>query len=228
MPDASPATPAGTTAARCRDATRGGSFVAPLAVQIDTIDVLEREVFGPMLHVLPYRSRDLETLVDAINATGYGLTFGIHSRIDSTIRRVASRIAAGNVYVNRNMIGAVVGTQPFGGSRPVGHGSEGGRAALPASFRARAYADDQHVGGRRQRLVAGDGIGTRAPCDGVREIQSMSLSVLDIFKIGLGPSSSHTMGPMNAAAAFVDDLRNRRLLGSRARRSARRSTARSR
>jgi RHH-type proline utilization regulon transcriptional repressor/proline dehydrogenase/delta 1-pyrroline-5-carboxylate dehydrogenase len=108
------------------DATRGGSFVAPLAVQIDTINVLEREVFGPMLHVLPYRSRDLETLVDAINATGYGLTFGIHSRIDSTIRRVASRIAAGNIYVNRNLIGAVVGTQPFGGRGLSGTGPKAG------------------------------------------------------------------------------------------------------
>jgi len=89
--------------------------VAPLAVQIDSIGVLEREVFGPILHVLPYRARDLEQLVDAINATGYGLTFGIHSRIDSTVRRVAARVSPGNVYVNRNIIGAIVGTQPFGG-----------------------------------------------------------------------------------------------------------------
>ena len=88
--------------------------------------MLESEVFGPMLHVLPYRSRDLETLVDAINATGYGLTFGIHSRIDSTIRRVASRIAAGNIYVNRNLIGAVVGTQPFGGRGLSGTGPKAG------------------------------------------------------------------------------------------------------
>jgi RHH-type proline utilization regulon transcriptional repressor/proline dehydrogenase/delta 1-pyrroline-5-carboxylate dehydrogenase len=107
-------------------ATRGGNFVAPLAVQIDTIRVLEREVFGPMLHVLPYRSRDLEGLVDAINATGYGLTFGIHSRIDGTVRRVASRVAAGNIYVNRNLIGAVVGTQPFGGRGLSGTGPKAG------------------------------------------------------------------------------------------------------
>jgi RHH-type proline utilization regulon transcriptional repressor/proline dehydrogenase/delta 1-pyrroline-5-carboxylate dehydrogenase len=113
---------------RCRlgAATRNGHFVAPLAVQIDRLDLLEREVFGPMLHVLPYRSRELESLVDAINATGYGLTFGIHSRIDSTIRRVASRISAGNIYVNRNMIGAVVGTQPFGGRGLSGTGPKAG------------------------------------------------------------------------------------------------------
>jgi RHH-type proline utilization regulon transcriptional repressor/proline dehydrogenase/delta 1-pyrroline-5-carboxylate dehydrogenase len=113
---------------RCRldAATRRGTFVAPLAVQIESLDVLEREVFGPVLHVLTYRARDLEPLVDAINATGYGLTFGIHSRIDSTVRRVASRVSAGNVYVNRNIIGAIVGTQPFGGCGLSGTGPKAG------------------------------------------------------------------------------------------------------
>ena len=113
---------------RCRlpESTRGGTFVAPLAVQIDSLSVLEREVFGPILHVLPYRARDLESLVDAINATGYGLTFGIHSRIDGTVKRVCSRISAGNVYVNRNIIGAVVGTQPFGGCGLSGTGPKAG------------------------------------------------------------------------------------------------------
>jgi RHH-type proline utilization regulon transcriptional repressor/proline dehydrogenase/delta 1-pyrroline-5-carboxylate dehydrogenase len=108
------------------EATRAGTFVAPLAVQIDSPAVLEREVFGPILHVVTYRARDLEALVDAVNATGYGLTFGIHSRIDSTVRRVAARVAAGNVYVNRNIIGAVVGTQPFGGCGLSGTGPKAG------------------------------------------------------------------------------------------------------
>jgi RHH-type proline utilization regulon transcriptional repressor/proline dehydrogenase/delta 1-pyrroline-5-carboxylate dehydrogenase len=107
-------------------ATRGGTFVAPLAVQIESIGVLEREVFGPILHVLPYRARDLESLVDSINGTGYGLTFGIHSRIDGTVQRVAARVAAGNVYVNRNIIGAIVGTQPFGGCGLSGTGPKAG------------------------------------------------------------------------------------------------------
>ncbi len=113
---------------RCtlRPETRRGNFVAPLAVQIGSIDVLEREVFGPILHVLTYRARDLEGLVDSINATGYGLTFGIHSRIDSTVRRVAARVSAGNVYVNRNIIGAIVGTQPFGGCGLSGTGPKAG------------------------------------------------------------------------------------------------------
>jgi len=107
-------------------ATAGGTFVAPLAVEIGSVSVLEREWFGPILHVLRYKARDLEKLVDAINATGYGLTFGIHSRIDSTVRRVAARVTAGNVYVNRNIIGAVVGTQPFGGCGLSGTGPKAG------------------------------------------------------------------------------------------------------
>jgi RHH-type proline utilization regulon transcriptional repressor/proline dehydrogenase/delta 1-pyrroline-5-carboxylate dehydrogenase len=108
------------------EATRRGTFVAPLAVQIESMAVLQREWFGPILHIVSYRSRDLERLVDSINATGYGLTFGIHSRIDSTVRRVASRVSAGNVYVNRNIIGAIVGTQPFGGSGLSGTGPKAG------------------------------------------------------------------------------------------------------
>jgi RHH-type proline utilization regulon transcriptional repressor/proline dehydrogenase/delta 1-pyrroline-5-carboxylate dehydrogenase len=108
------------------DATRGGTFVAPLAAEIASLGVLDREWFGPVMHLVTYKSRDLEAMVDAINATGYGLTFGIHSRIDGTVRRVASRVAAGNVYVNRNIIGAVVGTQPFGGSGLSGTGPKAG------------------------------------------------------------------------------------------------------
>jgi RHH-type proline utilization regulon transcriptional repressor/proline dehydrogenase/delta 1-pyrroline-5-carboxylate dehydrogenase len=106
--------------------TGDGHFLAPLAVEIDSIGRLDREVFGPIIHVLRYRSDRLEALVDAINATGYGLTFGIHTRIDSTARRVAARVNAGNVYVNRNMIGAVVGVQPFGGSGLSGTGPKAG------------------------------------------------------------------------------------------------------
>jgi RHH-type proline utilization regulon transcriptional repressor/proline dehydrogenase/delta 1-pyrroline-5-carboxylate dehydrogenase len=116
------------------ESTRGGLFVAPLAVEIETLEALEREVFGPIVHVLRYRARDLESLVEAINRTGYGLTFGIHSRIDSTVRRVASRVNAGNVYVNRNMIGAVVGTQPFGGCGLSGTGPKAGGPHYLARF----------------------------------------------------------------------------------------------
>ncbi len=103
-----------------------GHFFAPCAFEIDTIKQLEREVFGPILHVVRYRSRDIDRVIDEINATDYGLTLGIHSRIDRTQSHIASRIRAGNCYVNRNMIGAVVGVQPFGGERLSGTGPKAG------------------------------------------------------------------------------------------------------
>ena len=103
-----------------------GCFVAPLAVEIEGIKVLEQEVFGPILHVVRYRSDGLDAVIDAINQTGYGLTLGVHSRIDGVARRIAARARVGNVYVNRNMIGAVVGVQPFGGCGLSGTGPKAG------------------------------------------------------------------------------------------------------
>ncbi len=103
-----------------------GTFVAPLAVEIDGIHRLEREVFGPILHVVRYRAEDIDRVIDAINATGYGLTLGVHSRIDGFATRIAARARVGNVYVNRNMIGAVVGVQPFGGCGLSGTGPKAG------------------------------------------------------------------------------------------------------
>jgi RHH-type proline utilization regulon transcriptional repressor/proline dehydrogenase/delta 1-pyrroline-5-carboxylate dehydrogenase len=104
----------------------GGVFFAPALIEIDRIGELEREVFGPVLHVVRYRREDLGELVEAINATGYGLTFGIESRIDETIDFATARVRAGNLYVNRNMIGAVVGAQPFGGEGLSGTGPKAG------------------------------------------------------------------------------------------------------
>jgi RHH-type proline utilization regulon transcriptional repressor/proline dehydrogenase/delta 1-pyrroline-5-carboxylate dehydrogenase len=103
-----------------------GHYLAPSAFEIDSITSLEEEVFGPILHVVRYRSRDLDRVIDEINGTGYGLTLGVHSRIDRTQRYIASRVLAGNCYVNRNMIGAVVGVQPFGGERLSGTGPKAG------------------------------------------------------------------------------------------------------
>jgi RHH-type proline utilization regulon transcriptional repressor/proline dehydrogenase/delta 1-pyrroline-5-carboxylate dehydrogenase len=103
-----------------------GTFFAPTLIEIDSIDVLEREVFGPVLHVLRFRNKDLTATLDAVNATGYGLTMGLHSRIDSRARALAERSGAGNLYINRNMIGAVVGVQPFGGRGLSGTGPKAG------------------------------------------------------------------------------------------------------
>jgi len=103
-----------------------GHFMAPCAFEIDSIRSLEKEVFGPILHVVRYRARDLDRVIDEINGTGYGLTLGVHSRIERTQRYIANRVMAGNCYINRNMIGAVVGVQPFGGERLSGTGPKAG------------------------------------------------------------------------------------------------------
>ncbi|GGC10784.1 bifunctional protein PutA [Novosphingobium endophyticum] len=103
-----------------------GTFVAPTIIEIDSIADVEREVFGPVLHVIRYRRADLDKLIEQINGTGYGLTFGLHTRLDGTVAQVASRVRAGNLYVNRNMIGAIVGVQPFGGRGLSGTGPKAG------------------------------------------------------------------------------------------------------
>ncbi|HEX4883908.1 MAG TPA: bifunctional proline dehydrogenase/L-glutamate gamma-semialdehyde dehydrogenase PutA [Casimicrobiaceae bacterium] len=103
-----------------------GAYFAPVAFEIPSIGVLAGEVFGPVLHVVRWRHGELDALLDAIAATGYALTLGIHSRIDATVDHVIARSRAGNVYVNRNVIGAVVGVQPFGGDGLSGTGPKAG------------------------------------------------------------------------------------------------------
>ncbi|MDH3692056.1 MAG: aldehyde dehydrogenase family protein, partial [Gammaproteobacteria bacterium] len=103
-----------------------GHFIAPHAFEIDDIEQLEREVFGPILHIVRYTGGQLDDVINSINHTGYGLTLGIHSRIDQTIDHIQSRAKVGNVYVNRNQIGAVVGVQPFGGEGLSGTGPKAG------------------------------------------------------------------------------------------------------
>jgi len=108
------------------DATNAGTFFGPTLIEIDSIEALQREVFGPVLHVMKFKGKKLDETVQAINATGYGLTMGLHSRIDSRARGLARASGAGNIYVNRNMIGAVVGVQPFGGRGLSGTGPKAG------------------------------------------------------------------------------------------------------
>jgi len=103
-----------------------GTFFAPRAYEIADLKLLTHEVFGPVLHVVRWKASDLDGVIDAINATGFGLTLGIHSRIDATIEHIARRAKVGNCYVNRNQIGAVVGVQPFGGENLSGTGPKAG------------------------------------------------------------------------------------------------------
>jgi len=104
----------------------GGHFVAPTVLRIEALAEIEREVFGPVLHVLTFDSGQLDAVVDAVNASGYGLTLGIHSRVGDRVDRVCARARVGNIYVNRNQIGAVVGVQPFGGEGLSGTGPKAG------------------------------------------------------------------------------------------------------
>jgi RHH-type proline utilization regulon transcriptional repressor/proline dehydrogenase/delta 1-pyrroline-5-carboxylate dehydrogenase len=116
-----------------------GTFVPPTAIRVSAIGDIGKEVFGPVLHVATFKADKLDRVVDEINATGYGLTFGIHSRIDDRIAEVAEQVKVGNVYVNRNQIGAIVGSQPFGGHGLSGTGPKaGGPAYVPRFTRAAA------------------------------------------------------------------------------------------
>jgi RHH-type transcriptional regulator, proline utilization regulon repressor / proline dehydrogenase / delta 1-pyrroline-5-carboxylate dehydrogenase len=103
-----------------------GHFVRPIAFAISSISDLKEEIFGPVLHVVRFAARDLHSVVDQINALGFGLTMGLHTRIDSRISAVAAQAKVGNLYVNRNQIGAVVGVQPFGGEGLSGTGPKAG------------------------------------------------------------------------------------------------------
>ena len=103
-----------------------GTYVAPTIIELDRVRELKQEVFGPVLHVVRWHASKLDALCDEIAGNGTALTLGVHSRIDTTVARIAARLANGNIYVNRNMIGAVVGSQPFGGSGLSGTGPKAG------------------------------------------------------------------------------------------------------
>ncbi len=115
-------------------APEGGLFVPPQINMLPSVGALKQEVFGPVLHVVRYAADGLDAVLDTIDAMGFGLTLGIHSRIDATVARIVARLPIGNVYVNRNMIGAVVGSQPFGGSGLSGTGPKAGGPHYLARF----------------------------------------------------------------------------------------------
>jgi RHH-type proline utilization regulon transcriptional repressor/proline dehydrogenase/delta 1-pyrroline-5-carboxylate dehydrogenase len=103
-----------------------GYFVAPSVIKVDGIGDLEKEIFGPVLHIATFKADEIDQIVDDINSSGYGLTFGLHTRIDDRVEQITSRLNVGNIYVNRNQIGAVVGSQPFGGEGMSGTGPKAG------------------------------------------------------------------------------------------------------
>ena len=115
-------------------APREGTFIAPTVLSVRGIGDMPHEIFGPVLHIATFKVTEIDTVIDAINATGYGLTFGLHSRIDDRVQRITERLQVGNTYVNRNQIGAVVGSQPFGGEGLSGTGPKAGGPHYLARF----------------------------------------------------------------------------------------------
>ena len=116
-------------------APEGGTYVTPAIVKVNGIADMEREIFGPVLHVATFKARDIDKVVDAINDRRYGLTFGLHTRIDDRVEQIIERIQVGNCYVNRNQIGAIVGSQPFGGEGMSGTGPKAGGPLYLTRFR---------------------------------------------------------------------------------------------
>lgn len=132
-----------------------GYYFSPCVFELSDLSVLEGEVFGPILHVIRYPATQLDKVMDAIINTGYGLTLGVHSRIDATVQYIASRMPVGNIYVNRNIIGAVVGVQPFGGERLSGTGPKaGGPHYLPRLCIERSISTNITAVGGNARLVS--------------------------------------------------------------------------
>jgi RHH-type proline utilization regulon transcriptional repressor/proline dehydrogenase/delta 1-pyrroline-5-carboxylate dehydrogenase len=148
-------------------ATARGTFVRPTLIELERLDELEREVFGPVLHVVRYRRRDLGRMIEQVNATGYGLTLGVQSRIDETIAEVVASAHVGNVYVNRNMVGAVVGVQPFGGEGLSGTGPKAGGPLYLCRLLARAPADAM------ARALAAGSVADLPPAEGASPLREL-------------------------------------------------------
>nr|P95629.1 RecName: Full=Bifunctional protein PutA; Includes: RecName: Full=Proline dehydrogenase; AltName: Full=Proline oxidase; Includes: RecName: Full=Delta-1-pyrroline-5-carboxylate dehydrogenase; Short=P5C dehydrogenase; AltName: Full=L-glutamate gamma-semialdehyde dehydrogenase [Sinorhizobium meliloti]CAA69727.1 putA [Sinorhizobium meliloti] len=162
-----------------------GTFVPPTIIELEKLSDLQREVFGPVLHVIRYRRDDLDRLVDDVNATGYGLTFGLHTRLDETIAHVTSRIKAGNLYINRNIIGAVVGVQPFGGRGLSGTGPKAGGPLYLGRLVTTAPVPPQHSSVHTDPVLLDfakwlDGKGARAEVEAARNAGSSSALGLDL------------------------------------------------
>jgi RHH-type proline utilization regulon transcriptional repressor/proline dehydrogenase/delta 1-pyrroline-5-carboxylate dehydrogenase len=133
----------------------GGSFVAPVIAELPSLAALTDEHFGPILHVIRWKSGELHRVIDQINATGFGLTLGLQSRIDTVAADVAARARVGNLYINRNQIGAVVESQPFGGEGLSGTGPKaGGPHYVPRFATERVVTVDTTAAGGNATLMA--------------------------------------------------------------------------
>ena len=188
------------------DTPDDGQFVGPTVLSVSGIAELEREIFGPVLHVAGFEAIEIDSVVDAVNDAGYGLTFGLHTRVDSRVQQVVDRLQAGNLYVNRNQIGAVVGSQPFGGEGLSGTGPKAGgpntllrlqktHAADWGSVEPSGSAPELPPANIQTALHGLDATAWRLPDDRIAELRQL-LRRMD----GLGPTPERALD----AAAAVD------------------------
>jgi RHH-type proline utilization regulon transcriptional repressor/proline dehydrogenase/delta 1-pyrroline-5-carboxylate dehydrogenase len=167
------------------DECKRGTFVMPTLIELESFDELQREIFGPVLHVVRYKRKELDQLIGQINASGYGLTLGVHTRIDETIAKVIDNVHAGNVYVNRNIVGAVVGVQPFGGEGLSGTGPKAGGPLY--LYRLLSTRPTDAI---QQSFVRGDALS--APDLRLRDAMSKPLTALQAW------ADSHQLAELSA------------------------------
>jgi RHH-type proline utilization regulon transcriptional repressor/proline dehydrogenase/delta 1-pyrroline-5-carboxylate dehydrogenase len=193
-----------------------GTFVPPTVLEIGSLAELQHEVFGPVLHIVRYRRADLGKVIDSINATGYGLTLGVHSRIDETIDFITARAHVGNIYVNRNIVGAVVGVQPFGGEGKSGTGPKAGGPLYLKRLQKDAAPLLQHT---RQSNPALDALMGWAQANGHGDVavlaEQYATTTLDSISLTLpGPTGERNVlgfvprGAILCAAASAKGLLN--------------------
>ncbi|MDX5403176.1 MAG: bifunctional proline dehydrogenase/L-glutamate gamma-semialdehyde dehydrogenase PutA [Rhodobacterales bacterium] len=163
------------TLLKAMEAPERGHFIGPAVIRVSGIAALEREVFGPILHVATFRADQIDAVVDAVNASGFGLTFGMHTRIDGRVEQVTSRLKVGNAYVNRNQIGAIVGSQPFGGEGLSGTGPKAGGPSYVPRFLKAPVMD--HVGQAGKPADVGT---VQARLDQLAGLELARLSVSDL------------------------------------------------
>jgi RHH-type proline utilization regulon transcriptional repressor/proline dehydrogenase/delta 1-pyrroline-5-carboxylate dehydrogenase len=178
-------------------APKTGLFIGPTEIKLNGIEDLVEEIFGPVLHVATFAAKDLGKLIDTINAQGYGLTFGVHTRVDTRVDQLVKGIHAGNIYVNRNQIGAVVGSQPFGGEGLSGTGPKAG--------------GPQYVQRLRQPLAVqhASPTGTVVSLNEVQQaIDSLSAHILDQRQQNVDPLLQLTEGFGDQASRLQDLCRD--------------------
>ncbi len=185
------------------DAPSSGTFVGAALIEVDGIQDLEREVFGPVLHIATFKANEIDETVDAINAKGFGLTFGLHTRIDDRVQQIVDRIHVGNTYVNRNQIGAIVGSQPFGGEGLSGTGPKAGGPNYVGRFRRTDASSDHEapkgaaipVAKVNKALAGLDGAGWAARGNRVQTLRRALEGKGTVVRIAVNAAAAFDSGP---------------------------------